>query len=529
MRILHNLNAYTMWNEQPVAAAIAILNGKVHAIGDEEDILALASRDTELVDLHGKTVLPGLTDSHLHLQYYALGLKHIDCETETLRECLKRVEIAAKGAPKGSWIRGHGWNQNNWIEGFGSAALLDQVAPENPVYLTAKSLHASWANSAALRLAGIDRNTPNPEGGIIQHDSNGSPTGILFESAMELLEAAIPGPSQDEITEAIRHAQSVLWSMGLTGVHDFDRQRCFRALQSLDSNGELKLRVIKSIPLEELEHAVSVGLQSGFGSEFLRIGSVKLFADGALGPQTAAMLQPYENDSTQYGLLFLDAEQIFEHGQMAARGGLSMAIHAIGDRANHEVLKAYSQIRQLEIVEGLKHLSHRIEHVQLLHPDHLNQLTALDIIASMQPIHTTSDMDAADKYWGNRARYAYAFNTLRTNGTKIIFGSDAPVESPNPFWGLHAAVTRQRQNGYPSAGGWQPQERLTLAQALESYTTLPAQAAGWENRIGRLAPGAYADLIVLANNPFEVEPDQLFKLTPESVMVNGNWVIGELG
>lgn len=526
MRILHNLKAYTMWSEQPVAAAIAVSNGKVLAIGSSEDILALASRDTDLVDLQGMTVLPGLTDSHIHLQYYALGLKHIECETDTLQECLNRVERAAKGSPGGSWIRGHGWNQNNWIEGFGNADLLDHVAPENPVYLTAKSLHASWANNAALHLAGIDRNTPDPDGGIIQRDPDGNPTGILFESAMELLEAAIPVPSQNEITEAIRQAQRALWRMGLTGVHDFDRQSCFRALQSLDSTGELNLRVVKSIPLEELEHAVCLGLQTGFGSEFLRIGSVKLFADGALGPQTAAMLQPYENDSTQYGLLFLDAEQIYEYGQMAARGGLSMAIHAIGDRANHEVLKAYSQIRQLEQVEGLKHLSHRIEHVQVIHPDHLNKLTALDIVASMQPIHTTSDMDTADKYWGQRAKYAYAFNTLRNNGTKIIFGSDAPVESPNPFRGLHAAVTRQRQNGYPSAEGWQPQERLTLNQALESYTTLPAQVAGWGNRVGRLSPGYYADLIILADDPFAVEPSQLFNLVPERVMVGGRWVIG---
>jgi predicted amidohydrolase YtcJ len=314
--------------------------------------------------------------------------------------------------------------------------------------------------------------------------------------------------------------------MGLTGVHDFDRSICFQALQMLDASGSLKLRTLKSIPLEELEHAVQLGLRSGFGSAFLRIGSVKLFADGALGPQTAAMLQPYEDESGNSGLLFMDAEEILEHGQLAAKSGISLATHAIGDRANHEVIKAYIQLRDMEKRTGRLQLRHRIEHVQVLHPDHLRLLAENGIIASMQPIHTTSDMDTADQHWGTRSRYAYAFNTLLANGTRLVFGSDAPVESPNPFWGLHAAVTRQRHSGYPSRDGWYPLERLSLQQALESYTIHPAYAAGWENRLGRLAPGYLADLIVLPSDPFNTDPATLFTLQPERVMVNGEWVFG---
>lgn len=515
-----------MWEEHPTASAIAISDGKILAAGRQEDILSLASHNTEVIDLNGSIIWPGLTDSHIHLQLFALGLKYVECETSSRAECLQRVARATAATPAGTWVKGHGWNQNDWPEGFGTAALLDEIAPDNPVYLTAKSLHAGWANSTALRLAGISKDTPDPMDGVIQRDSSGNPTGILIESAMNLLENAIPTPNQDEITEAIKQAQSVLWSMGLTGVHDFDRRSCFRALQGLDSNGELKLRVLKSIPLENLDHAVDVGLQTGFGSEFLRIGSVKLFADGALGPQTAGMLQPYEGSPDHSGLLFLDAEQILEHGQMAAQSGLSLAIHAIGDRANHEVLKAYSQLRRFEANQNLPRLQHRIEHVQLLHPDHLQQLADLGIVASMQPIHTTSDMDTADRYWGSRARYAYAFKTLQEQGTRLIFGSDAPVESPNPFWGLHAAVTRQRQSGYPSADGWYPQERLPLAQALESYTIHPAHAAGWGDRLGRIAPGYHADLIVLPSDPFQIEPSELHRVKPDRVMIAGEWVVG---
>lgn len=526
MHVLHNAKIYTLWDAKPTATAVAIDNGKIIAAGSDDDVLALAPRSSKRTDLNGKAVWPGLTDSHIHLQHFALGLNHIDCDTTTRDECLKRVSDTAARTSQGSWVRGHGWNQNDWPEGFGSAALLDESAPGQPVYLTAKSLHAGWANTAALRLAGISAATPDPKDGVIQRDPTGSPTGILFESAMKLIEDAIPEPSQNEITRAVGQAQAVLWSLGLTGVHDFDRRSCFQALQTLDRAGELKMRVVKSIPLENLADAVAVGLQTGFGSDFLRIGSVKLFADGALGPQTAAMLQPYDNGQDNYGLLFLDAEQILEYGQLAAKSGLSLAVHAIGDRANHEVLKAYAQLRQFESKENLPHLKHRIEHVQVLHPEHISLLASLEIVASMQPVHTTSDMDTADRYWGERARYAYALKSLRDCGTRLIFGSDAPVESPNPFWGLHAAVTRRRHTGYPSENGWNPQERLGLTQALEGYTVNPADVAGWGKTVGRLAPGCHADLIVLPDDPFQIDPSSLYQIRPEWVMVAGEWVFG---
>ncbi|MEN4011129.1 MAG: amidohydrolase [Bellilinea sp.] len=522
--LLHNATFYTMDEDQPVVAALAISNGRIAAAGSLEEIAAILPHGSKKVDLGGRTVLPGLTDAHIHLQNYALALQRVDCETNTRAECLQRVQAAAQKATPNEWIRGHGWNQNLWEEGFGNTALLDQIAPNNPVYLTAKSLHAGWANSSALRLAGIDANTPDPLNGRIQRDSQNEPTGILFESAMGLIENAIPEPALALVRQAIAAAQTTLWSLGLTGLHDYDRRTCFMALQDLEQSGALKLRVLKTIPLDDLPHAAALGLRTGFGSDWLRIGGVKCFADGALGPQTAAMLLPYEESAGDTGLLFLNSEQIFEIGQLAAGSGLSLTIHAIGDRANHEVLTAYARLRSYEASRCLPHLRHRIEHVQVLHPNHLNRLAELNVIASVQPIHATSDMDIADRYWGQRARYAYAFNTLLARGTRTAFGSDAPVESPNPFWGIHAAVCRRRPNGYPSLEGWYPQERISRLQALQAYTTGPAYAAGLEKEVGQLIAGCHADLIVLDEDPFQIDPQQLFTLQPTRTMVAGEWV-----
>lgn len=523
MRILHHARIRTQWSEKPFATALAIDHGSVVAVGNDDEILQQFS-GTQSQNLQGRTVWPGLTDAHIHLQHYGFALQMIDCETPTQAECLRRVAERAAHIRQGAWVRGHGWNQNDWPEGFGTAAALDAVAPNHPVYLTAKSLHAAWGNSAALRAAGITRHTPDPAGGKIGRDEHGEPNGLLFESAMNLVSDAIPSPTPSEITQAIEAAQENLWRFGITGAHDYDRGQCFTALQTLQAAGKLQLRVIKSIPLEDLDHAVALGLRTGFGNDFLRIGSVKLFADGALGPRTAAMLQPYEGETDNTGILLLDNEQIFEHGQKAAAHGISMAIHAIGDRANHEVLKAYAHLREYEREQGLPELRHRIEHVQVLHPDDYARLADLHVIASVQPIHATSDMYTANRHWGSRSQGAYAFHTLLESGTRLCFGSDAPVESPNPFLGLHAAVTRQRPDGSPGAEGWYGSQRLALAEALEGFTTGAAYAAGLENQLGRLAPGFFADLIVLDQDPFDLAPGELHQIRPAATMVGGEWV-----
>jgi predicted amidohydrolase YtcJ len=275
--------------------------------------------------------------------------------------------------------------------------------------------------------------------------------------------------------------------------------------------------------VDGLPHAVALGLRSGFGNDWLRIGSVKMFADGALGPRTAAMLQPYEGEASESGLLLLDAEDVVETSRVAVENGFSLAIHAIGDRANHEVLNGFEQLRAYEQQRGLPRYRHRIEHVQILHPMDHARLRQLDVIASMQPIHATSDMLMADRSWGPRSQNAYALNTVLSTGAAYAFGSDAPVESPNPFWGLHAAVTRRRHDGSPGEDGWYPRQRIDLAQALHGFTTGAAYAAGLEDRQGWLGVGCFADLIALEHDLFGLPPDDLYKVRPVATMVGGEW------
>jgi predicted amidohydrolase YtcJ len=528
MRILYNATIHTLEANHPKVSALAIDRGKILMLGSSDEVRAQFDGVGIHQDIERRVIIPGLTDAHIHLSHYALGLQKVICEVDTRAECLRRIADSAQNTPLGQWILGHGWNQNLWADGFGNAQHLDEVAPHHPVYLTAKSLHAGWANSTALNVANITAQTPDPADGKIQRDEHGNPTGILLEGAMALVGAAVPEPQLDEVVTAIKAAQSELWKLGVTGVHDFDRRQCFAALQCLHQDENLNLRVLKSIPLDDLSHAVEIGLRSGFGNDMLRIGSVKVFADGALGPHTAAMLQPFENAPDNRGMLLMDQEEIFEKGRLAVEYGLSLAIHAIGDRANHEVLNAYEKLREYEqslrICASQAALRHRIEHVQLIHPKDVSRLADLGIIASMQPIHATSDMVMAADYWGERSALSYAWKTQLDQGATLALGSDAPVESPNPFWGLHAAVTRRRTDGSPGIEGWYPEQRINLTAALQGFTQGPAYAAGMEDRLGKLAPGYLADLLVLETDPFECDPHEIKDLLPTKTMVGGEWV-----
>src|SRR5512142_1878359 len=300
MMLLYNARIYTLDAAAPQASAMLLDHGEVIATGGEE--LVAQSAGATRQDLGGRIVLPGLTDAHLHLHYYSLGLQKVDCETDTLQECLERVEARARTSRPGEWVLGHGWNQNVW-GAWPSASDLDRRVPDQPVYLTAKSLHAAWANSAALKLAGITASTADPKDGVIQRDERGQPTGILLESAVALVAELVPEPDTAGLADAIEKAQPTLWKMGLTGVHDFDRRESFMALQKLRSEDRLRLRVTKSIPLELLDHAIELGLRTGFGDDWLRIGHVKAFMDGALGPHTAAMFEPYAGEPGNRGIL----------------------------------------------------------------------------------------------------------------------------------------------------------------------------------------------------------------------------------
>ena len=534
MKLLHNAQIHTQNPGQPSASAILIDREWILAVSAADELIAQFP-NAEKEDMGGRFILPGLTDAHLHFKMYSLGLQKIDCETDTKAECLRRVAERAKKAKPGEWILGHGWNQNTWssplpegeegwVRGWPHASELDAIAPDNPVYLTAKSLHAGWVNTAAMKLADITASTPDPQNGQVQRDTQGAATGVLLETAMELAAQVVPDPSEEEIAGAMEKAMPILHRMGLTGLHDFDRRDSFMALQRLHAQKKLKLRVLKNIPVELLDQAHELGLRGGFGDNTLRIGNVKVFMDGALGPHTAAMFQPYVGEEDNRGILNMDGEELFEHGRKAAGVGLGMTVHAIGDRANHEVLNAYEQLRKYEKENSLPHMRHRVEHVQVLHPDDVARLGQLNVVASMQPIHAISDMKMADDFWGGRAKLSYAWRTQLDHGARLAFGSDAPVDSPNPFLGLHAALTRRRADGSPSAGGWYPEQKLSMAEAWEAYTLGPAYAAYMDDRLGRLAPDHLADLIVLEKDPFTCDPDELLRMGSSATMMNGEWV-----
>ena len=525
MHILYNARLYLPNTADNPSTAIAIDGDRIVAVGSDDELLASAPTGSSKLNMEGKTVWPGLTDSHLHLQMYGAFLSQVDCETATKQECLHRVAQKAMETPEGEWILGHGWNQNVWESGFGSAADIDEITSRHPVYLTDKALHSGWANSLALQLAGVNSQTADPEGGSIQRDTQGAPTGILFENAVRLVEAIIPPVSKTLLKNSLLAAQESLLRYGITSVHDFDGIECFAALQELDLEKKLMLRVCKGIPFTHLDDAIALHLRTGFGNDHLWLGSVKLFADGALGPQTAAMLAPYEGSSSDYGTLLLTADEVFEIGIRAVNSGMSLATHAIGDRATNQVLNGYGMLREYERQNQLPQLRHRVEHLQLMHPTDILKPRQLNITASMQPLHLTSDMHTADKYWGKRARYGYMLNTILQSGAPLIFGSDAPVESPNPFLGIHAAVTRTRSDGSPSEAGWYPKEKISLAQAVTAYTQTPAEIAGKSGKIGILRPGSKADLIVLKQDPFTIPASELYSIRPTAVMVDGQWVV----
>ena len=520
---LHNAQILGADSFSKIAEAMAVQEGTIIALGKNEDVLSLNNLNTSLINMHGKTILPGLTDSHIHLQHLGKSLTMVNCETNSIQECYFRIVEKVKTTKPGEWILGHGWNQNLWSGGFEDIDLLNQISSKHPIYLTAKSLHASWANTKALEIAGINHSTVDPVDGLIGRNQDGSPNGLLLENAMGLVDDFVPPIKGQKLVDVLNHTQRELWKAGITAVHDFDGADCFSALQELDAQDKLRIRTIKSIPLSNLETAIQTGLRSGFGSDYLRIGSVKLFADGALGTQTAAMLKSYENDIDNFGILMLTKDEITQYGKIATQNGLSLAIHAIGDKANREVIDAYIQIRNYERDNRLPILNHRIEHIQVLANDDIERLAKNHIIASMQPIHLISDMDTADRFWGTRSKYAYAFNSLLQAGSRLIFGSDSPVESFNPFYGIYAALTRQKFDQTPKTG-WFPEEKLALEKILSAYTINPAVASCWDKKIGSLDIGKKADLIVLPVNPFEISPNEIRDLMPDATMVSGQWV-----
>lgn len=525
--LLLNAKVYTMDPSAPQAEAVAIRGSRILGVGKEEDLRNLAEgQGWRVVDLGGKTVLPGFIDCHLHFLWYALGPSRVQLDgAYSLQATLNRVKKHVDQAEPGEWVLGWGWNDADWQDaGSPSREDLDRVAPDNPVAVKKKDGHVVWANSLALRMAGIDEETPDRPGGRIERDEDtGRPVGIFKEEAMDLVYdvAPLPGPEtrQEALLRAMREAQA----LGLTGIHDCDGSESLSDYQEMLSRGELGLRVSMMIPRENLDDEIRLGLRSGFGNEYLRIGNVKVFSDGTLGSQTAQMLEPFVGQPENLGIAAISQEKLEDVVDRAADAGIASSVHAIGDGANRRVLNAFAKLRQKATGAGLRH---RIEHAQLLHAEDVLRFKELDIIASMQPIHATSDMVLAERYWAGREDGAYAWRSLLDTGARLAFGSDAPVESMDPLVGIHAAVTRQRADGQPE-GGWYPQQRLSVAEAVHGYTLGAAYASGEENDKGSISVGKLADLVVLSQDIFGILPQEILNTRVVATVFDGRVVHGD--
>lgn len=525
--IITNGRLYTVDPTHPWAEAVACHGGRILAVGTNEEITALAGTRTERIDAGGRLVLPGLTDAHVHFLAFAEKQQEVNLfGLRRFTDVAERLRAAVAQAQPGQWILGWGWHDDGW-EVAPTAALLDEIAPHNPVKLSRMDMHTWWVNSLVLQQAGITAETPDPPESRIERDAEGRPTGLLAEwNAQALVEPHIPQPDATTKTKWLREAIAQCHRLGLTGIHDQRIERegaeSFRLLQALRGQDALQLRMHVNVAADFLPEVTQLGLQPGFGDDRLWIGHAKLFADGTMGSRTAWMLEPFEGEPDNTGVVVTPTDELWELIRAAGKAGFSLSVHAIGDRAVREALDVMSEYGPTAATQPLS-LPHRIEHVQVIHPADLGRLAAHNIVASVQPVHLLSDWPTADRVWGQRARYAYAFRSLLNQGVPLAFGSDAPVAPLNPMLGVYAAVTRQDEQGQPAAG-WYPEERLTTAETIHGYTMGPAYLAGKEKQQGSITPGKWADLVILEDNLFEIPSPEIKNTEVNTTIFNGEVV-----
>ncbi len=533
---LVNGDLYTQDPGTPRATAVAIRDGVFFAVGADDEIRHLSSSSVggmgrnghaPCIDLERRRVLPGLTDAHFHLYDWALGLRRLQlADASSLEELRERLEARVSETPAGGWVLGQGWNETHWPAArIPARGDLDDVAPDHPVLLWRSDLHLAVANTLALKRAGIGASRSDPPHGIIDRDGLGRPTGVLRELAINLVSRVVPPPTEDETVACIRESIPRLHRLGLTGLHDFrlmggaDGPPAFRAYQRLRAADELPLRLWMLIPGELLEEAIALGLRSGMGDPHLRIGHVKLFSDGAQGPRTAWMLEAFL-DADHCGVPMMPMDEIAEAVRRADRAGMAVAVHAIGDRANRELLAVFERCA---VRRDGRSACHRVEHVQNIRPSDVARMGRLGVVASVQPIHVTDDIAIVEQSVGGRARFAYPLRQIWDAGVPLALGSDCPVADPNPMWGIHAAVTRQRRDGTPE-GGWWPAQRLTVSEAVWGFTMGPALACGLQAELGSITPGKRADLVVLDRDILGVEPMEIADAQVVMTVVDGRVV-----
>jgi predicted amidohydrolase YtcJ len=505
--ILENGVIRTLYPALPKAHALAIA-GELVAGGVGTHETALAS--PERIDLGGRCILPGFTDSHVHFPTWALAQRQVRLEgTSSLDEALARVGEAVRSVPEGRWLRGLGWRSGDWSPAVEpTKEALDAVTGEVPAALMARDYHSLWLNSAALARANGDLQVP---GGVVERDEQGEPTGVLREECAWHFRDAYVRPTHEEMVDASRDGIRLASSRGVVAIHDKDGWLgALAVFQELHREGALTLRVWQSLPHDHVDRLTEIGVSSGLGDAFLKVGYIKAFMDGTLGSQTARML-----DGS--GVEITSGAELEDIVRRSARAGFPVAVHAIGNLANREALDAFEATREDWKARGLRP---RIEHAQLLAPEDVPRFAEIGVAASVQFSHAPSDRDLADRFWGELTGGAYAFRSLLDSGTHVANGSDAPIEELDPLAGIAAGVLRTIDD----RDAWHPEQGVTVEEAVHATCVAPAWLEGAERRRGQLVPGRLADLVVLDRDPFECEPDELPEVNVVATMAGGRWV-----
>jgi predicted amidohydrolase YtcJ len=525
-KIFINGRVITMDGRIPKVEALAVAGGKIISIGTTEEVRNSHPK-AEVVDLKGKTVMPGIIESHGHL--LSLGQSFLELNlvgVQTPQEAVERVRERVSTTPEGEWVVGWGWDEGAWARDYPTNDELNKVSPKNPVCLNGLHGFSSWANKKALEIAGITSETPNPANGEILKDArSGNPTGILTNSAQDLVARSIPPLTQAQVEKALILAVDECLKYGLTTVHEADTTApMLDALRSLEKKGKLKCRIyvmLDGTDKKLLEPFFAKGPEID-PSQILTVRCIKIFIDGALGSRGAALLEPYSDAPDAKGVIVTSEDSLFQLTVQALKSGLQVAVHAIGDRANRIALNAYG--RALAEVRSVKDHRLRVEHAQVVSLEDIPKFSVLGIIVSMQPPHCTSDMSWAEKRLGpDRAKGAYAWRSFLDTGVHLALNSDFPGETLNPFYGMYAAETRQTPDGKPD-GGWYPEQCLSRQEVLKAYTVESAYAGFEEGIKGKILPGMLADFIVLSDDILSIPSQALLSLQVEQTYVGGRLI-----
>jgi predicted amidohydrolase YtcJ len=528
--IVTNAAIYTVDKQQPKAEAVAVIGDRIVAVGSRKDIDLWRGPRTKVIDAGGKLLLPGFNDAHAHFMQGGAQVEQVQLtDAATPEEFAKRIAAQVKETGKGEWILGGRWDETKWPnEELPTKALVDAVTGDTPIFVERYDGHEALANSAAMKLAGVDARTPDVPGGVIVRDAGGNPTGIFKDAAMPLIYKAIPPMTHEQRMRAARGAMKHAASLGVTSVQHMNPEFAdVAAYSELAEKSELTTRIY-AVPMEtDWRDQAKVGIRRAWGSSYLRLGAVKGYADGSLGSRTAYMFEPFNDDPGNRGLL---SDEMHPPSAMRDRlmqadaAGLQIRVHAIGDRAISMTLDIFADI---EKEHGYHDQRFAVEHAQHMAQRDFERFAKLHVIASMQPYHAIDDGRWAENRLGHeRARYSYAWRSFIDHGVTLAFGTDWPVAPLDPMLGIYAAVTRSTLDG-KNPGGWIPEEKITLSEAIEAYTMGAAFAEFQENEKGSITPGKLADMVILSDNIFDLKPEAIRNVKVKTTIVGGNVVYGE--